>query len=181
MVVHPGALTRWYWRGSCWSAWICLFAWMSEVGTSDYIQVPSMIMTFFFLINNERKKERKIEWKKENLDDLLVLCSKDFLREIIPVRILIFALYLCRPWVYSVPWQQVSVHEVVMVFQASIRHNVWIMGVGLWISGFCRHCQDQWHKFSTVSNSLVNLRFTSSKSLLAWQCRSSCCFVCLLW
>jgi hypothetical protein len=34
---------------------------MSEVGTSDYIQAPSMIMTFFFLINNERKKERKVE------------------------------------------------------------------------------------------------------------------------
>jgi hypothetical protein len=58
---------------------------MSEVGTSDYIQAPSMIMTFFFLIDNERKKE--------NLDDLLALWNKDFLREIIPVRILIFALY----------------------------------------------------------------------------------------
>jgi hypothetical protein len=90
---------------------------MSEVGTSDYIQAPSMIMTFFFL---STMRERK----KENLDDLLALWNEDFLRVIIPVRISIFALYLCRPWVYRFPWQQVSVHKVVMVFQALIIHNV---------------------------------------------------------
>jgi hypothetical protein len=128
------------------------------------------------------KKERKVEWKKENLDDLLALWSKYFSREIIPVRISIFALYLCRPWVYSVPWQQVSVHKVMIVFQASIIHNVWFMGLGLWISGFCRHCRGQWHKFSTVSNSLVNLRFTSSKSYwLDNVNQAAVLFVCLLW
>jgi hypothetical protein len=38
---------------------------MSEVGTSDYIQAPSMIMTFFFLSTmKERKKERLNERKK---------------------------------------------------------------------------------------------------------------------
>jgi hypothetical protein len=50
------------------------------------------------------------------LDDFLAVWSKDFLREIIPVWILIFALYLRRPWVYSVPWQQVSVHNGVPGF-----------------------------------------------------------------
>ncbi len=120
------------------------------------------------------------QWKKERLNErkkTWMICS------LYGAKISwekLFLLYLCRPWVYSVPWQQVSVHKVVMVFQALIIHNVWLMGVGLWISGFCRHCQDQWHKFSTASNSLVNLRFTSSKSLLAWQCQPSCCFVCLL-